>query len=101
MLAEKSDAELLRHSPSNCSHVMQGYDTRVGSALLIHLTKSARAEGRELLADFVATGRNRIMYITYKLMGFEEVSQDGDRSLLTYKGGEKEYPEYLKVECTR
>jgi FkbH-like protein len=102
MLAEKSDAEApptltIKLLLMSCRVMTRG----VGSALLIHLTKIARAEGRELLADFVATGRNRIMYITYKLMGFEEVSQDGDRSLLTYKGGEKEYPEYLKVECTR
>lgn len=101
MLAEKSDSKdpptlTVKLLLMSCRVMTRG----VGSALLVHLTKLARAEGRELLADLKSTGRNRIMYITYKLMGFEEISQDGDRYLLKYKGGEREYPEYLEVDCT-
>jgi len=67
----------------------------------------------------VDTGRNRVMYITYKLMGFEEAEEDtvasdrnvahgsesvspdenkGSRCVLEYKGSnDKEYPSYLKI----
>jgi len=36
--------------------------------------------------------------LTYKLMGFEEIRQEGNWSLLKYSGAEKEYPDYLEVE---
>ncbi len=38
------------------------------------------------------------MYVTHKLMGFDEISQDGERCLLRYAGGPKDYPQYLRVE---
>lgn len=71
----------------------------IGSALLVHAIKLAAERGKRLTADFVDTGRNRIMYITYKLMGFEEISENNGRSLLKYKGdAAREYPSYLKMQ---
>lgn len=71
----------------------------IGSALLVHIIKLARKKGKKLQAQFVDTGKNRVMYITYKLMGFEEAETLGDDlSLLEYRGErEREYPPYLKV----
>jgi hypothetical protein len=37
----------------------------------------ARDAGAGLRADFVETGRNRMMQITYAFSGFREVSRDG------------------------
>ncbi|HWQ75200.1 MAG TPA: HAD-IIIC family phosphatase [Syntrophomonas sp.] len=79
----------------------------IGAALLIHIVKLAQARGKKLRAQFVSTGRNRVMYITYKLMGFEETeasendNDDGGESkveILEYRGkADGEYPGYLKV----
>lgn len=94
VLAAKSETALtIKLLLMSCRVMTRG----IGSALLVHLSKAARADGLELLADFVETARNRIMYITYKLMGFEESSRDGGRCLLRYAGGPKEYPEYIHV----
>lgn len=70
----------------------------IGSAMLIYAVKLARNRGLELQADFISTERNRIMYITYKLMGFEEVACHGDCARLVYKGEDTEYPDYLDIE---
>lgn len=70
----------------------------IGSALIVYLTALAAREGRRLQADFQETPRNRIMYITYKLMGFEEVERDGDFCVLEYRGGTRAFPDYLRVE---
>jgi len=94
-LAEKSETALtVKLLLMSCRVMTRG----IGSALLVHLARAAQGDGLELLADFIETGRNRIMYITYKLMGFEEIRRDGERCLLRYAGGPKDYPEYLRVE---
>jgi hypothetical protein len=71
----------------------------IGSALLVHTIKLAAERGKRLVADFIDTGKNRVMYITYKLMGFEEISEDGEKSLLQYSGNsDKAYAPYLKFK---
>lgn len=79
----------------------------IGSALLVHMVKLAQARNKKLSAQFVSTGRNRVMYITYKMMGFAEVDEgaeehddddDSRAEILEYRGeSEREYPGYLKV----
>ncbi len=69
----------------------------IGSALLIYIANLAAEKGKKLIADFVDTGKNRIMYITYKLMGFEEIETYDDKSILSYNGGKKDFPDYLKI----
>ena len=54
----------------------------VGTVLLGHIMGLARAAGAGLLADFVDTGRNRMMQITYAFAGFREVSRDDGRTVL-------------------
>ncbi|HUR05474.1 MAG TPA: HAD-IIIC family phosphatase [Nonomuraea sp.] len=49
----------------------------VGTILLNHVMGEARAAGVRLRADFVETGRNRVMQITYAFAGFTEVGRDG------------------------
>jgi len=44
----------------------------VGSVLINHLRRLARDAGVPLTAEFVKTGRNRMMYATYKFNGFSE-----------------------------
>lgn len=71
----------------------------IGSALLIYIANLAAEKGKKLIADFIDTGKNRIMYITYKLMGFEEIETYDNKSVLTYNGGKKDFPDYLKIQC--
>ncbi|MBW8805756.1 MAG: HAD-IIIC family phosphatase [Catenulisporales bacterium] len=54
----------------------------VGSVLLNHVMGLAHAAGCELHADFVETGRNRMMQITYAFAGFSEISREGSLAVL-------------------
>ncbi|HEX5598098.1 MAG TPA: HAD-IIIC family phosphatase [Micromonosporaceae bacterium] len=54
----------------------------VGTILLNHIMAQARDAGARLRADFVETGRNRMMQITYAFAGFVEVQRDGAQVLL-------------------
>lgn len=73
----------------------------IGSALLVHIIKLAAQKGKRLAADFIHTGRNRVMYVTYKLMGFEEENpedSEAEECTLVYNGEmDKEYPYYLTL----
>lgn len=70
----------------------------VGSAILVHLAKLKEKLNKRMFAEFKTTDRNRMMYITYKLMGFEELEDNDGDVLLEYTSEEeKEYPPYFKV----
>lgn len=71
----------------------------IGTAMLVYLIKLAKENNKRLLAEFLHTDRNRVMYITYKFMGFEEIEENGEKVLLEYVSQKKhEYPSYLEVE---
>lgn len=54
----------------------------VGTVLLGHIMQEAHRHGVKLQADFKATQRNRMMYITYKFANFYEVANDGDGNIV-------------------
>lgn len=54
----------------------------VGTVLLNHIMALARDAGVRLRADFVDTGRNRMMQITYAFAGFTEIERNGPHALL-------------------
>ncbi len=56
----------------------------VGSLLLAHIMRRAKAAGARLRAEFIPNGRNRQMLITYRFAGFRIVQQIGDLSLLEH-----------------
>lgn len=99
LLEETGDELWIRLLLMSCRVMTRG----IGSVLLVHIIKIALERHKRLLADFVDTGRNRVMYITYKLMGFEEndseiLSEDEKRSVLEFKGtSDREYPPYMKL----
>jgi FkbH-like protein len=71
----------------------------VGSVLLHHIMRLARAADASLHAELVDTGRNRLMYVTYRFAGFREVSRDGDVSVLQADlSAIPEPPDYLALE---
>jgi len=70
----------------------------IGTAMLIHIIKLAQASNKQLFAEFLHTDRNRVMYITYKFMGFEDFESENNSVLLKYESEkEREYPGYLEV----
>ncbi|MFI6298525.1 HAD-IIIC family phosphatase [Nonomuraea sp. NPDC050790] len=54
----------------------------VGMVLLNHIMRLAAEAGVAVRADFVETGRNRMMQVTYAFAGFREVSRDGAHVVL-------------------
>lgn len=73
----------------------------IGSALLIHLKNKALQAEVELLADFKPTDRNRMMYMTYKFAGFEELETAADCEITKLKCSEHSamrLPDYLEID---
>jgi FkbH-like protein len=70
----------------------------VGTVLLHHVMRLADAAGSRLLAEFVPTDRNRVMYVTYRFAGFtEHAERDGVRILAASAGKVPEPPAYLRL----
>lgn len=70
----------------------------VGTIIINHIMKLAKAEGVRLVAEFVVNERNKMMYITYKFAGFKEISdEDGNILLENNLSRIQDVPEYIKV----
>lgn len=54
----------------------------VGTVLISFIAEQAKEAGKKLFADFKKTDRNRMMYLTYRLANFEEVSCDEEGNIL-------------------
>jgi FkbH-like protein len=73
----------------------------VGMVLLNHVMRLAKAGGAALRADFVETGRNRMMQVTYAFAGFREVERDGARVELEADPAiVQPLPTYVRLEIT-
>lgn len=73
----------------------------VGTIMINHIMRLAKAADVPLRAEFLPNGRNRMMYVTYKFANFREVGRSGetiilenDLSLL------QDFPAYIQVEIT-
>lgn len=98
LMEDIGDAYLLKLLIVSCRVMTRG----VGGTLLNHAIKLAAAAGKSLRAEYLETEYNRIMYVTYKLAGFEEIyeSDDGANVVLEYtKTDIPEYPPYIEVEA--
>lgn len=70
----------------------------VGSVMLNHVMWLARESGRRLIAELVPNDVNRMMLITLRFSGFEEVGRDGDVTLLESRRAEiPAAPAYLSL----
>jgi predicted enzyme involved in methoxymalonyl-ACP biosynthesis len=70
----------------------------VGTVLLNHVMTLARDSGARMQAEFVETGLNRMMYLTYRFAGFREVERTEDRVLLEADlSAVQPPPQHLKV----
>ena len=70
----------------------------VGTVLLSYIMNSAKEAGKRLLSDFKVTDRNRMMYITYKFAGFEEIAKEEGYVVMENKLSDvQKYPEYMEI----
>lgn len=70
----------------------------IGSTMLVHIIKMAQVNKKQLFAEFLQTDRNRVMYITYKFMGFEDYEFEDNKFLLKLESDVvREFPKYLDV----
>jgi FkbH-like protein len=97
-LVEKSDPDWrLNMMLMSCRVMSRG----VGSVLLGYIMDRARAAGAGLRADFIETGRNRMMQITYAFSGFREVSREGAHVVLAADLSRiQPPPAYVTLEVT-
>lgn len=73
----------------------------VGSILMAEILRRAREAGARLLAHFVDTGKNRMMYVTYKFGGFKEVGREGDVVLFEHPLAElPAFPPHVEIHLS-
>lgn len=97
LLEKGDDIWTLRLMLMSCRVMSRG----VGSCMLNFMIRHALASGRTLHADFMETDRNRIMYVTYRFAGFEELRREGARVLLHRPGMDiPAFPPHLRMEVT-
>lgn len=78
----------------SCRVVSRG----VGSIMLNHIMRLAKAANVVLQAEFIPNGRNRLMLATYKFADFREVGREGEKIILQNDlSNVREDPAYVKV----
>lgn len=71
----------------------------VGTVILNILMQQAKTNGVKLRAEFIPNNRNRMMYITYKFGGFEEIEEKEGMTLFEHNLEDiPPMPTYMKVE---
>jgi FkbH-like protein len=74
----------------------------VGNVLLTRVMQGARAAGKRLHAEFRDTGKNKLMFVTYKFANFKKLAtrDDGVVILDNDVSQIQPYPDYLAVTIT-
>ncbi|MEH1894391.1 MAG: HAD-IIIC family phosphatase [Nostoc sp.] len=71
----------------------------VGTIMLNHIMKLAKNSNVRLRAEFISNNRNRMMFISYKFSGFQEIDKNGDLLILENDLTRiQPIPEYVKVK---
>ena len=74
----------------------------VGSVMLSYVMNLAKEAGARLQAEFVPTGRNRLMDITYRFANFREVEKIDNLIIFEHDLQEiQAYPAYMEIRFTR
>lgn len=61
----------------------------VGNVMMKYIMDCAEEENKKLYAEFIETDRNRIMYMTYRFMGFSEVKRNEKEVLFMWNQDKK------------
>jgi FkbH-like protein len=82
---------------TSCRVISRG----VGTLLLSYIMGLAKSQEVRLLSEFIPNGRNRLIYITYRLAGFRESRMvDNIQLLESDLKYIPRFPEYVKVVCS-
>lgn len=74
----------------------------VGSVMMNHVLRLAKEAGVKLKAEFVETDRNRMMYITYKFAGFNEVGEvNGVTIFENNLDNIQDNPDYMRIHIVQ
>lgn len=95
-LLEKNASEwIIKLLLMSCRVMSRG----VGNVLIHYLRKAAKQAEVKLIAEFIPTDRNRMMYMTYKFANFNERDKKGDVVLFENDLSLiPPFPDYLKIE---
>lgn len=97
LVEKKNDVWILKLLLMSCRVVSRG----VGGILLNYIMKRAKNEEVKLVSEFLPTDRNRMMYITFKMNGFTESSDENGKILFEADlNNIKDTPNYVVLkEC--
>ncbi|MDR1136242.1 MAG: HAD-IIIC family phosphatase [Clostridiales Family XIII bacterium] len=94
LIEDTADSYVIKLLIMSCRVMTRG----IGSTILIHLIKKSINDGKRLIAEYLETDRNRMMYITYKFMGFGDLETEDGKTILAYTSEtRREYPDYIEV----
>jgi FkbH-like protein len=95
LIAKRPGLWTLKLLLMSCRVISRG----VGSILIAHLLRLAKAAGVRLQAEFRSTPRNRMMLVTYKFSGFHQVAQRGELLIFEHRlDGLQDFPPYVEVD---
>ncbi|MEV4178897.1 HAD-IIIC family phosphatase [Nonomuraea sp. NPDC049709] len=98
LVEKRQDVWWLRMMLMSCRVMSRG----VGMVMLNHILREAAQAGAAVRADFVETGRNRMMQVTYAFAGFREVSREGAQVVLEADLSQVQPPPpYVRLEIER
>ncbi|MBF0466403.1 MAG: HAD-IIIC family phosphatase [Nitrospirae bacterium] len=95
LIEVKESAWIIKLLLMSCRVMSRG----VGAIVINYLRNEARKRGVRLLAEMIQNDRNRMMYVTYKFSGFNDINRDGqviimeDNSLADIPP----YPDFVKL----
>ncbi len=96
LVAQDAEQYRLKLLLMSCRVMARG----VGSVLLNHVMRLAQQAGVELVAELIPNERNRMMLVTLRFAGFEEVGREGQVVLLASKRGQvPDPPDYMEVRA--
>lgn len=91
----RDDMWLVKLLLMSCRVITRG----VGTILLSHILMAAGRAGARVQAEFVRQNRNRMMYLTFKLAGFKEISRRGNVALLEHDLKSVDpFPDHVEVK---
>ncbi|KFL63212.1 HAD-IIIC family phosphatase [Bacillus cereus ATCC 10876] len=95
LLKRTEEADCLKLLLMSCRVMSRG----VGTILLTYLMERTKQAGKRFLAEFRQTDRNRMMFVTYRLAGFKETSNENGILILEHNlENINPYPHYINIQ---
>lgn len=96
LIEKKEDVWILKLLLMSCRIMSRG----IGSIILNQLINLSLDNKVKLIAEFIPTDRNRMMYVTYKFSGFSEMVQTNNPVMLENKMNDyRRIPDYIEINA--